>query len=861
MECPTPRAAAHAWMHGVGVDAVRPVCDASAVPHASRQCRPVTESPGPPKLSPGIVVGDRFVVSSPLGGGGFGDVYACEDTLTGQPAALKVLRIEGAGYRVAWRRELAMLRLFEAPGVVTLIDEGVVDGLPYVAMPLVDGGKFPGTVRDRSWDSIRLPVVTLLSALHYVHAAGIVHRDLKPSNVLVDAAGHAHVLDFGIAWDRSAAAEELFGLGTPAFTSPEQARGAVGDHRSDIYAVGTMIWEALTGAWPFAADSVKQLLTLKCTQRAPSLASVCPDAPREVVRAVDAMLTLEPHHRPGSAIEVLAMLASSSDALEPMHSWLAHAGELRSASDLEPLFAGPERIMRFRSRGAAVLWKAAGDHRNLLLSTVERWLREGLVWWSNGRLALSERTLGRMTGLGLELERYADPARMMLEVTHGGDASTPVGISPYWQDTTGEEDTIAATDAPVATSSNVTVPEKSSSWSSMSETLVTAALAACDASAGMRSVLLADAAVDLADSEPARIDALVALSYVALRCKRVDALDLALYRLGMVEGDAVAASAERLIRIARLYAVGMARRMREDLESIERPQHPLLLDMLARLSAVADLAATAPHDASAVEARWRARHGDALDAGTREFLAGNFRYLAGDYEDAASRAYAYGQTLPGDASDSVLLIAAVHWMEAGNGRQAAAAIAETRKVDALPVELALLRVGLELSLQYRSFQQVRCDDELLEILLEHAPQFIRNMVSATLLGAALRAGDRRQVERVANSMMSSAEHGARAIAGHTARAALLHVQETPDPLSVATLLGEVLDVPFPRARLQCIAMLWRHLSASARERAQVAFEAAWVESRAAEFSMRFEVFSPQECRFLVLTPPRSRGSA
>ena len=860
MERVLHRALAHAPAGSGNVDAAQGVCEQSGHLYSPRQCPSVTDVSGSLKLPPGLVVSGRFVVQAPLGGGGFGDVYACDDTLTGQRAALKVLRIEGAGYRVAWRRELAMLRLFEAPGVVTLIDEGVVNDLPYVVMPLVEGEKFPGKVADRRWESVRLPVLTLLSALHYVHAAGIVHRDLKPSNVLVDARGHAHVLDFGIAWDRTSAAEELFGLGTPAFTSPEQARGAVGDHRSDIYAVGTMIWESLTGAWPFAADSVKQLLTLKCTQRAPSLASVCPDAPREVVRAVDAMLTLEPHHRPGSAIEVLSMLAASSDALEPMHGWLAQAGELRGASDLEPLFEGPERIMRFQSRGAAILWKEAGDNRNLLLSTVERWLREGLVWWSNGRLALSERTLGRLTGLGLELERYADPARMMLEVTHQGWSDTPVAPSAQWDETCGEDATIAASEAPVAVRSNETSREPSGGWNTTSDTLVTAALAACEAAAGMRSVLLADAAVDLADNEAARMDALVTLAYAALRCKRVDALDLALYRLGMVDGDPVASSAERLIRLARLYAVGMTRRMREDLESIESPSHPLLQDMLARLSAVADLAETPPGQAATVEARWRARHGAALDEGTREFLAGNFRYLAGDYDDAAQRAFAYGQALPGDAADSVLLIAAVHWLEAGNARLAARAIERTRRVDELPVELSLLRVGLELTLQYRSFQQVRCDDELVEILLEHAPQFIRNMVSATLLGSALRAGERRQLERVAASMMSSADHGARAIAGHTARAALIHVTESPDPLSVATLLGEVLEVPFPRARLQCIAMLWRHLSTTARARARAAFDAAWQQSRAEQFGMRFEVFSPQECRYLVLTPPRSRGT-
>ncbi|MEO1233903.1 MAG: serine/threonine-protein kinase, partial [Myxococcota bacterium] len=202
-----------------------------------------------------------------LGRGAFGEVFRCVDEVTGHDVALKRLRPLAPldGQRV--RREICALRLLREPGVVRLLDDFEEDEAVHLVMSLVDGKPFPGAFVD-GWDSLEPVVVSILETLARVHSAGVVHRDLKPANVLVDARASPVLLDFGLAsgsviGDRLTTDGEI--VGTPHYLAPEQAFGAEVDGRADLYALGAMLYEALSGRVPHAGEGAIAMLHRKLT--------------------------------------------------------------------------------------------------------------------------------------------------------------------------------------------------------------------------------------------------------------------------------------------------------------------------------------------------------------------------------------------------------------------------------------------------------------------------------------------------------------------------------------------------------------------------------------------------------------------
>ena len=219
------------------------------------------------ELSAGQTFGGYHIVEL-VGSGGMGLVYRAEQRILGRTVALKVIRpeiAESGDYRERFLREVRFAAAVDHPNVVSVFDAGEQEGRLYLAMQWIDGPDL-GTLIDRqqrlSPERVVLIGVQLAQALQAVHDAGLVHRDVKPSNVLVRDIGgrdHAYLTDFGIA--KAPAAQDGLTragsvIGTPGYLAPEQIRGQQPGPRSDLYALGCIIFEALTGQRPFPGDDL-----------------------------------------------------------------------------------------------------------------------------------------------------------------------------------------------------------------------------------------------------------------------------------------------------------------------------------------------------------------------------------------------------------------------------------------------------------------------------------------------------------------------------------------------------------------------------------------------------------------------------
>src|SRR5215204_6057885 len=215
-----------------------------------------------PAIAPDTLVDGRYRIIRRLGSGGMADVYSAEDTQLGREVALKVLYrrfAEDAEFVERFRREASSAAGLQHPNVVQVFDRGEWDGTYYIAMEFLEGRNLKQIVRDHGPLEPALAVdivLQILKAARFAHRRGIVHRDIKPHNVIVDDDGRAKVTDFGIARAGASDMTETGSImGTAQYLSPEQAQGQPVDARADLYSIGIVLYELLTGAPPFDADS------------------------------------------------------------------------------------------------------------------------------------------------------------------------------------------------------------------------------------------------------------------------------------------------------------------------------------------------------------------------------------------------------------------------------------------------------------------------------------------------------------------------------------------------------------------------------------------------------------------------------
>ncbi len=279
-------------------------------------------------------VADRYSLLRVLGRGGGGEVWAAWDEVEQRQVALKrLLRTDDPRLH----REIGALRMLDQPGVVRLHDVIDIGDATWLCMEQVQGDPFPGRPLSggaaERWVSVRPTVLALLEAIAAVHDLGIVHRDLKPGNVLVDADGAPVILDFGLArgelLDPTLTATGKL-VGTPAYVAPELIGGRRADVRSDLYSLGVMIYEAVTGQLPHGATTVAALLGARLASPARPVRSVAPDLPEAVGEVIDALLERAPDRRPQSARAVLSMLGGDGEQRLP---WLGDREAQQAAAD------------------------------------------------------------------------------------------------------------------------------------------------------------------------------------------------------------------------------------------------------------------------------------------------------------------------------------------------------------------------------------------------------------------------------------------------------------------------------------------------------------------------------------------------
>src|SRR5881392_2351019 len=214
------------------------------------------------EVTDGTLVDGRYRIERRLGSGGMADVYCAYDHQLGRQIALKVLHRRFARDREfveRFRREASAAAGLQHPNVVGVFDRGEYDGTYYIAMEYLPERTLKDVIReDAPIDQLRAIdyAIQILQAASFAHRRGIVHRDIKPHNVIVGGDGRLKVTDFGIA--RAGASEMTEAgsiVGTAQYLSPEQARGAPVDPRSDLYSLGILLYEMLTGRVPFTGDA------------------------------------------------------------------------------------------------------------------------------------------------------------------------------------------------------------------------------------------------------------------------------------------------------------------------------------------------------------------------------------------------------------------------------------------------------------------------------------------------------------------------------------------------------------------------------------------------------------------------------
>ncbi len=374
----------------------------------------------------GTMLANRYRVIGLLGRGGMGEVYRANDLKLGQPVALKFLPESTARSPHILERfhaEVRIARQVSHPNVCRVYDIGELDGAPFISMEYIDGEDLDSLLHrigrlsaDKAIEMAR----SLCSGLSAAHDKGVLHRDLKPSNIMIDSRGQVVIMDFGLAALAGEIAEGEIRSGTPAYMAPEQLAGKEVSIRSDIYALGLVLYEMVTGRRAFE----------ELPRRSPpSASSVVKDIDPALERLIERCLSDEPGQRPASAREVAALLPGHDPLAAAMAAGVTPSPAMVAA-------AGSQEGIPIRS---AVLWFAlmlAGLVISVVLGGKTTILQKSPLEFSTEALAQKARDLVQSLGYpdrptdrsygffyNAEFQRYAEqrepPAVFQAQQAHG----------------------------------------------------------------------------------------------------------------------------------------------------------------------------------------------------------------------------------------------------------------------------------------------------------------------------------------------------------------------------------------------------------------------------------------------------------
>src|SRR5579864_226746 len=332
---------------------------------------------GAGRFAAGTILASRYRIVAALGRGGMGEVFRAEDLTLQQEIALKFLPKELTSDPEAlerFHREVRIARQVSHPNVCRVFDIGVNDGAPFITMEYVDGedlssllrriGRFP---QDKGLEIAR----QICAGMAAAHEQGLLHRDLKPANVMLDGRGRVRITDFGLA----SLAGEVHGAdvraGTPAYMAPEQIAGKEVTFKSDIYALGLVLYEIFTGKRAFDAPTLQELTKQRETSSPTNPTTLVKDLDPLVERVIERCLEKDPAKRPASALQVAAALpggdplaAALAAGETPSPEMVAAAG---SKEGIRPLFIWAcigivvfGLIFEFAVSGRSRLYRAVG---------------------------------------------------------------------------------------------------------------------------------------------------------------------------------------------------------------------------------------------------------------------------------------------------------------------------------------------------------------------------------------------------------------------------------------------------------------------------------------------------------------------
>ena len=314
----------------------------------------------------GALFAGRFRMVAPQGRGGMGQVYRAHDLELGQPVALKFLSALRSDQRARnrLRTEVRLARQISHPNVCRVYDIGDANGELYLSMEYVDGEDLSALLKRIG----RLPVVKgleiarkLCAGLAAAHARGVLHRDLKPGNIMLDTHGEVRIMDFGLAAVAGQLDPAEVRSGTAAYMAPEQLAGREATVRSDIYALGLVLFELFTGRRAFAGDDAAEFLRLRGSHPSTTPTSLVRDLDPAIERTILRCLEPDPPMRPASALEVARLLPGG----DPLAEALA-AGQTPSPDAVAA--AGPDIVMRPATAIALLVVIAAALTGVLLLT-------------------------------------------------------------------------------------------------------------------------------------------------------------------------------------------------------------------------------------------------------------------------------------------------------------------------------------------------------------------------------------------------------------------------------------------------------------------------------------------------------------
>jgi serine/threonine protein kinase/Tfp pilus assembly protein PilF len=360
----------------------------------------------------------HYRILGPLGEGGMGTVYLAEDTHLGRRVAIKFpsIKSDSHDYRARFLREARSVSELSHPGIATLFDYGETsEGRPFLVMELAKGRPLTELFRKSELNLARAVAIVrdVAAALVEAHARGVIHRDIKPSNIMVDDNGQVKVLDFGLAKQLnkdqvqgsepeartllSTETQSGVVLGTPAYLSPEQATGGEIDGRSDLFSLGTLLYEAITGRTPFMGKSFIEIAANVLHVEPPAPSKTNSTVPPELDFITLKALAKKPGKRYQSAKELIADLNAVQEKLEDSgHTLIRRSASVgmpaqsKTLSNLSQILQRPRIPISYILISVVVLVVAGGIALRFGRPAVHTPPAEALRWYEVGTAALRD---------------------------------------------------------------------------------------------------------------------------------------------------------------------------------------------------------------------------------------------------------------------------------------------------------------------------------------------------------------------------------------------------------------------------------------------------------------------------------------